>query len=241
MAPTSTQRNCPLSFVDRLTIVWFVLDGLTHLGMEAGYVWLALTTTAMKANSFNAYVWREYGRADSRWAVRDPMVISIELPTVFVCGPLSLVIVWAILARKPFRHVLQAVVCTMELYGCWMTFAPEWLSGSSSLDLDNKVFLWVYLTFMNGLWVYVPTILLWESVVQLTHACDVAKTEGIDQLRRGSTADGSAKNGWELGPGMRMGLPGMLWWHSVAGLIALYCILVPGVLLLYADPPAPEL
>ncbi|CAM9728287.1 unnamed protein product, partial [Choristocarpus tenellus] len=69
----------------------------------------------------------------------------------------------------------QAFLCTIELYGCWMTFAPEWLLDSPSLNTDNPVFLWVYLFFMNGLWVFVPSILLWESMAQLIRACQVAK------------------------------------------------------------------
>lgn len=27
----------------------------------------------------------------------------------------------------------------------WMTFCPEWLTGSPSLDTSNPLYLWVYL------------------------------------------------------------------------------------------------
>lgn len=27
----------------------------------------------------------------------------------------------------------------------WMTFCPEWLTGSPSLDTSNALYLWVYL------------------------------------------------------------------------------------------------
>jgi hypothetical protein len=30
-------------------------------------------------------------------------------------------------------------------YDSWMTFCPEWLTGSPSLDTSNTLFLWVYL------------------------------------------------------------------------------------------------
>lgn len=30
-------------------------------------------------------------------------------------------------------------------YDSWMTFCPEWLTGSPSLDMSNALFLWVYL------------------------------------------------------------------------------------------------
>jgi hypothetical protein len=30
-------------------------------------------------------------------------------------------------------------------FASWMTFCPEWLTGSPSLDTSNPLFLWVYL------------------------------------------------------------------------------------------------
>ena len=35
-------------------------------------------------------VWRQYGRADARWQVRDANVISLEILTVAFIGPLCL-------------------------------------------------------------------------------------------------------------------------------------------------------
>lgn len=31
--------------------------------------------------------------------------------------------------NKPYRHFWQIILCTAELYGGWMTFCPEWLTG----------------------------------------------------------------------------------------------------------------
>ena len=45
----------------------------------------------------------------------------------------------------------------------FMTFAPEWVEGSPNLDGSSFTLLWIYLVFMNGLWVLVPGILLWDS------------------------------------------------------------------------------
>ena len=33
------------SFQEKLAMLWFFIDGFTHLTIEAGYLWLALTTT----------------------------------------------------------------------------------------------------------------------------------------------------------------------------------------------------
>lgn len=48
----------------------------------------AITTTASAAaqytDNYFGHIWREYGRADHRWAVRDPNVISLEILTVSI-------------------------------------------------------------------------------------------------------------------------------------------------------------
>ena len=73
-----------LAYADTVSLVWFLLDCFTHLTIELGYVYLALTTTAAKTPTFLGHIWREYGRADRRWVVRDVTVISIEIATVFI-------------------------------------------------------------------------------------------------------------------------------------------------------------
>jgi hypothetical protein len=58
-----------------------------------------------------------------------------------------------------------------------MTFAPEWLArpvANPNLSSD-PLHVWIHLTFMNGLWVLVPLILLWDSCVALTRAADTSR------------------------------------------------------------------
>lgn len=45
----------------------------------------------------------------------------------------------------------------------WVTFGPEWITGSHSLNTSNPLYLWVYLVFFNMLWVVVPLALLYQS------------------------------------------------------------------------------
>lgn len=65
------------------------------------------------------------------------------------------------------RHFIQITLCVCELYGGWMTFCPEWLSGSPNLNTSNWLYLWVYLVFFNGVWVVIPGLLLVQSWVEL--------------------------------------------------------------------------
>lgn len=48
-----------------------------------------------------------------------------------------------------------------------MTFAPEWLTGSSQLATEDPVYLWLYLFFFNTLWVFVPGWVLLEARKEL--------------------------------------------------------------------------
>jgi hypothetical protein len=88
-------------------------------------------------------VWRQYSRADARWQIRDANVISLELATVCVMGPLCILQVYGILRRSSWRHVNQIIICACELYGGWMTFAPEWVEGSPNLNGTDPILLWV--------------------------------------------------------------------------------------------------
>lgn len=180
------QEKKKFTFAEKLAFVWFLIDAFTHLSIELGYVYLAFTTTAQKTDNYLGHIWREYGRADARWAIRDPVVMSIELATVFV-GLLCLLMVYGVIYRSGWRHPLQIIICVCELYGGWMTFAPgkiisedalnfffvrlfliEWIDGSPNLNGSDPILLWIYLVFMNGLWVVIPLLLLWDSFARLT-------------------------------------------------------------------------
>ena len=102
-----------------------------------------------------AKLWQEYAKADRRWGGADLTVVSLELLTVFIGGPLSAYIGYLLAQghgdvevggekKRGFSGKLafwMVVLATGELYGGFMTFAPEWLSGSPNLDTSN----WMYL------------------------------------------------------------------------------------------------
>ena len=72
---------------------------------------------------------------------------------------------------------MQALLSLAELYGGWMTFAPEWVEGSPNLvSRADPLRFWIHLVFMNGLWLIIPLVLLAESCVHIVRACSKAKT-----------------------------------------------------------------
>ncbi|KAL3477486.1 Emopamil-binding protein [Aspergillus californicus] len=138
----------------------------------------------------SARLWQEYAKADHRWAAADETVISLELLTVFLGGPAALYICYLLWVSSSPRWASSVDVrgsakgklwlvatglATAELYGGFMTFAPEWLTGSMQLATGNAVYLWFYLVFFNTLWVWVPLWVLWEAGKEVKRAFVVAE------------------------------------------------------------------
>lgn len=137
----------------------------------------------------SARLWQEYAKADHRWAVADATVISLELLTVFLGGPTAVYICYLLYQASNSKASAQArgaaksklwlvapALATAELYGGWMTFAPEWLTGSTQLETGHPVYLWLYLVFFNTLWVYIPLWVLWEAAKELKKAFVAAES-----------------------------------------------------------------
>ncbi|KAF1808826.1 Emopamil-binding protein [Eremomyces bilateralis CBS 781.70] len=143
--------------------VFWLNDPARLYGVKFGEGWLA-------------GMWRDYARADRRWEGADLTVVSLEVLTVVVGAPLAAGIAWAIwqaggrVQRKTAFWI--TVLATGEIYGSWMTFAPEWFTGSPNLDISNPIFLgdasrrldrndvptdrrhrWCYLVSMNFVWI----------------------------------------------------------------------------------------
>eukprot|EP01138_Halocafeteria_seosinensis_P010130 gb/GECG01010344.1/.p1 GENE.gb/GECG01010344.1/~~gb/GECG01010344.1/.p1 ORF type:complete len:236 (+),score=15.99 gb/GECG01010344.1/:1-708(+) len=213
----------PLTTAARFTILWFIVDAITHLTLELGYVLTVAFYGGAKYGPTTGIMgaiceaWRLYSKADPRWEVFNADVMTLEILTVFLMGPLALLAIYAVYTRQPYRHLLQFAIGICELYGGWMTFAPEWVTqalfGTTQLrgapfgTVGDMVLWWIYLLFMNGLWVLIPIVLCWDSAVQIIDACNTAKVERAGRQGISDT-----------------------WYYICFGALVLYCILIPAVL-----------
>lgn len=144
------------------------------------------------SKSTTGRMWQEYAKADRRWGGADLTVISLELLTVCLIAPLEVWLCYQISVHvktndRLSRNLTQGriwfaavAIATAELYGGFMTFGPEWLSGSTSLDISNPVYLWLYLMFFNILWVFVPLWVLYAGY----HEIATAFIGGIEPSRK---------------------------------------------------------
>ena len=144
----------------------------------------------------SARLWQEYAKADRRWAGADITVVSLELLTVVLGGPAAVYICYLLCrassekisaksrgSAKATLWFVATALATAELYGGFMTFAPEWLTGSSQLVTEDPVYLWLYLFFFNTLWVFIPLWVLWEASKEL-RAAFVAKEVHIVERKK---------------------------------------------------------
>lgn len=128
-----------------------------------------------------ARLWQEYAKADRRWGGADLTVISLELLTVGLAGPAAVYVCYLISKVAKSQGTVKAkfqtrmwfvavMIATGELYGGFMTFAPEWLSGNPALAGDDPVYLWLYLVFFNMLWVFIPLWVLYAAYQEISAA-----------------------------------------------------------------------
>jgi hypothetical protein len=117
VAYTASLRLLPKSTSTKLRTfyIWHLADALTHLILEASFLYNCFFTYAISPQNFlqatppgvyflghedrqygSAYgtnpmakLWQEYAKADRRWGGADLTVISLELLTVFLAGPLA--------------------------------------------------------------------------------------------------------------------------------------------------------
>ncbi|OSX59878.1 hypothetical protein POSPLADRAFT_1059166 [Postia placenta MAD-698-R-SB12] len=156
---------------DRFTFIWLAFDAGIHFVFEGSFLWVS--TFGRQANTGTgvfAEMWKEYARADARWGFADPTVVSLEILTVLGAGPICCYILKQLVQDDPARHFWIIVLSTAELYGGWMTFCPEWLTGSQYLNTSNAFHFWVYLVLMNMIWVFIPLWLMVDSYRHLAQS-----------------------------------------------------------------------
>lgn len=142
-----------------------------------------------------ARLWQEYAKADRRWGGADLTVISLELLTVGLAGPAAVYVCYliakvvnsddqAVKARSQTRLWFVAVMlATGELYGGFMTFAPEWLSGNTALAAEDPVYLWLYLVFFNMLWVFIPFWVLYVAYQEISKTFNLAYVQSARKAK----------------------------------------------------------
>eukprot|EP00850_Spirogloea_muscicola_P018326 SM000167S02939 [mRNA] locus=s167:33589:34155:+ [translate_table: standard] len=103
----------------------------------------------------------------------------METVTAFLEGPASLLAVYAILKRKPYRHTLQIIVSMGQLYGDVLYFATSYLEGFVHSD-PRTVYFWGYFVAVNAIWIVVPLCIIircWWRISKVIAAAELTKQD----------------------------------------------------------------
>nr|XP_044996477.1 3-beta-hydroxysteroid-Delta(8),Delta(7)-isomerase isoform X1 [Jaculus jaculus] len=165
----------PLGTWRRLSLCWFAVCAFIHMVIEG---WFCLYHEVLLGDqAFLSQLWKEYAKGDSRYIINDTFIIFMETITACLWGPLSLWVVIAFLRQQPLRFVLQLVVSAGQIYGDVLYFLTEHHNGFQHGELGHPIYFWFYFVFMNGLWLVLPGVLVFDSIKQLTHAQSMLDTK----------------------------------------------------------------
>lgn len=154
--------------LERGIACWFVVTGIIHFVIE-GFV--VVTPDYFKDTSGNilAEIWKEYTKADSRYATRDAFVIAMEAVTAFVEGPACLMVAFALLNGRPWRYWSAILVSLGQVYGDVLYFATCGLEGAVHTR-PEWLYFWFYFIVVNGIWIAIPGSVIAYCVGHITAA-----------------------------------------------------------------------
>ncbi|PSC69778.1 sterol 8,7-isomerase [Micractinium conductrix] len=147
-------RHKHLRRSERLMACWFMVTGLIHFVVE-GWVVYKADFYQDKSGNYLSDTWKEYSKADSRYASRDSFIISMEAITAFLWGPLCPLLVWGIFNAKPWRYTLMLIVSVGQIYGDVLYFGTCYLEGFVH-SRPEPMYFWFYFVVVNAIWIVVP-------------------------------------------------------------------------------------
>ncbi|EFJ17679.1 sterol 8,7-isomerase [Selaginella moellendorffii] len=150
-----------LENVERCLMCWWAVTGLIHVVLE-GYFVFTPDFYKKKEIHYLAEVCKEYNKGDSRYAARDPAIVTVEAITAVFVGPASLLCVFAIAKEKFYQYPLQLVVSIAQLYGDTVYYGTVFVDGRE-FSAPGFLYYWFYFMFLNSIWILVPIVIATQS------------------------------------------------------------------------------
>ncbi|KAI1742685.1 EBDP4, emopamil-binding protein [Xylaria scruposa] len=170
----ATNANPQMTVSELSKALWSTLCGFIHLFLEGFY---ALNFATLQGSQHVlAQLWKEYSLSDSRYLTSDAFVMCMESVTAWCWGPLSFLLAYFIVTDHPFRHPLQIIISTGQLYGNVLYYAT-FTFNSSVYGVEHSrpeaYYFYGYYVLMNGFWMVIPCFLIADSM----RACGRALAE----------------------------------------------------------------
>lgn len=192
------------SMATKVYVCWVLVSGVIHFFFEGGFAVFnasvtAETVKAVDHHTMSSYFitdnyvplssvlgaeyWRDmvaingyalYGKFDFRYGQSDPVVVMIGWMEIFLHGPLSIWVAYEIIRDGSLKHLSNIVLTLVQIIGTIVYFfhpffSREQLFTSNTWDL----YVWVY--FLNGIWILIPGIALIISARQVAVMSNLAE------------------------------------------------------------------
>jgi hypothetical protein len=110
-----------------------------------------------------ASIYEQYARYDARYAWHDPTIVTLSRLEILM-GPSCFVLVWLVLEQHAWRHPVQLVLCSIQCFGTLVYFFEPVVAGTwSEVFTSDPLELWTFVLFLNGLWIGVPIVMIYQS------------------------------------------------------------------------------
>ena len=166
---------------EKLVTFWLLWSGCIHLFMELSYGFFPEVVTqgsqigflefmAQPAGMFSfldphwwSGLYTQYGRYDGRYVTHDSVILMVTQAEL-VMAPGCFALAWMIAKRNRWRHGVQILLCTLQAYGTYVYFFDPVYRGTWSTVMTHDIFdLFTFVIGLNGLWIAVPMIMIWQS------------------------------------------------------------------------------
>jgi cholestenol Delta-isomerase len=161
---------------ERGLAVWLVVTGIIHIVVEGTFSLCDKFYQNSNPNMLLLELWKEYSKADSRYATRDAFTTTMETCTAFIIGPSCIVATYGLISKSSWRWVLIILLSSCQLYGDVLYFATFWFEGGT-FSRPEPLYFWIYFIFMNSIWIVVPIWCISYSAQQCMRATVVEQVK----------------------------------------------------------------
>lgn len=175
-----------LTTTERLIASWLATTGVIHFVIE-GWVVVKADFHQDTSHNYLSQTWKEYSKADSRYATRDSFIISMEAITAFGWGPLCGVIVYGIFNSKPWRYTLMVIVSLGQIYGDVLYYGTCYLEGFVH-SRPEWMYFWLYFVIVNSFWIFIPSAVIAHAASKINGAVAACGTSGAGPVRHSARA-----------------------------------------------------
>ncbi|GLT70523.1 hypothetical protein SLA2020_425970 [Shorea laevis] len=155
---------------------WWVFTGLVHTILDSFYVFSPIFYKNNTGSTLSK-IWKEYSKADSRYAVRYSDIIMLE-GLFAATGPVCFLALYAMAKGKSFSTILQFAISLVHICAISMLLITYILDGDNFAASDY--YYYEYHIGINALWVLIaPQIALrcWKKISEACLAQDQKKNK----------------------------------------------------------------